>query len=89
MGTSMANDRPERRKWLRTVGQVSPAETRARGIRLVFIMQWGGAQMLTRDTRVKYAADVLDCAARAHIRTVDTWDALKAAWADLASDDAR
>lgn len=56
-------------------------ETAARGIRLIFILQWGGNEISQWDSRPAYAVNVLTCAAQSNIQTIDTWDPLRAVFA--------
>jgi hypothetical protein len=51
--------------------------TDANGIRLVFILQWGGNEIAKATSRSLDAVRTLDCAIDAGIQTIDTWDALK------------
>jgi hypothetical protein len=53
-------------------------ETDSKGIRLIFLMQWGGGELSQWDFRPNFGADVLDCARKMSIQTVDSWDLLKA-----------
>lgn len=52
-------------------------ETDARGVRLIFLMQWSGTQISEWPTRPNYVTEVLDCARSVGIQTIDSWDLLK------------
>jgi hypothetical protein len=57
-------------------------ETDARNISLIFMMQWGGDQISSEGyARPADAEAVLRCARTEGIQTIDTWDALKAVFA--------
>lgn len=51
-----------------------------RSTRMLFVMQYGGEMNVDRHQRGKDAQQVLDCAARAGIETVDLWDDLVAVY---------
>ncbi len=52
-------------------------ETDARGIRLIFLLQWAGNAIAQLTARPFHAAHVLRCAQEADIQIVDTWEPLK------------
>jgi hypothetical protein len=56
-------------------------ESDAKNIRLLFLMQFGGNDISQANQRPSEAIEVLNCARKAGIQTVDSWEPLKSVYA--------
>jgi len=56
-------------------------EADAKGVRLIFVMQYGGAEISQWQQRSADAVAVLDCARKIGIQSVDAWEPLKSVYA--------